>query len=215
MWAGIDRIPDFPIVIVDQSVVQTAFVETLSKAALTRPQQTFVATGTQFSTSAAVLLTRSGVAEVLESPLETALSSEVIVDILQTAAAKGEQWQELLLLRKLFGEMTTRERDVLEFVLEGFPNKKAAEELSVSVRTVEARRAKVYHKMESENVVELVRKVDRLAYLESRFASRDSASRPEQLTRNENGLEKSNLRAEPGASKLSRFSSTTQRDSVT
>lgn len=213
VWSGIDRIPDFPIVIIDQSVVQSAFVETLATAALNRPQQTFVATGKQFSTPATVLMAKSGVIEVLESPLETSLSNEAVVSILQTAAAKSEQWQELAALQKLFRELTTRERDVLDFVLAGHPNKRAAEELSVSVRTVEARRAKVYHKTQSDNVVELVRKVDRLAFLENQFASRDLSSG----AKAEDGpgrVEEANPRSQPGASLLSRFGSAARRDFV-
>jgi DNA-binding NarL/FixJ family response regulator len=212
-WAGMDQVPDFPIVVVDQSVLGAAFVQTIASAALARPQQTFVATGEKFNAFDAVFLTKSGLAEVLESPLQTSLRNEVFAGILETADANAKQWHELSMLRELFGRLTMRERDVLDFVLSGVPNKKAAEELSVSVRTVEARRAKVYHKMQAENVVELVRKVDRLASLENRFASRDLSSRSEAT--DAVGLHaRMKLRADPASSRLSRSGSPAQRDSV-
>jgi hypothetical protein len=41
--------------------------------------------------------------------------------------------------------------------------------LSVSVRTIEARRAKVYEKLECKNLAELVRKIERLEQLKQMF----------------------------------------------
>lgn len=57
----------------------------------------------------------------------------------------------------LLSELTPRERDVMDYVALGKPNKIIAVELGVSQRTVEAHRARVFQKMQVKNAVELVR----------------------------------------------------------
>jgi two-component system response regulator DctR len=52
-------------------------------------------------------------------------------------------------------ELTDRERDVMRLVAKGLPNKLIADQLSISVRTVEVHRARVFEKMEVKSAVEL------------------------------------------------------------
>lgn len=58
-------------------------------------------------------------------------------------------------LQRRLNELTDRERDVMRLVIEGRPNKLIADELSISVRTVEVHRARVFEKMEVRSAVEL------------------------------------------------------------
>ena len=58
-------------------------------------------------------------------------------------------------LRKRISELTDRERDVMRLVVEGMPNKLIADQLTISVRTVEVHRARVFEKMEVKSAVEL------------------------------------------------------------
>ena len=58
-------------------------------------------------------------------------------------------------LRKRISELTDRERDVMRLVVEGLPNKLIADQLAISVRTVEVHRARVFEKMEVKSAVEL------------------------------------------------------------
>lgn len=58
-------------------------------------------------------------------------------------------------LRKRISELTERERDVMRLVVEGLPNKLIADQLAISVRTVEVHRARVFEKMEVKSAVEL------------------------------------------------------------
>ena len=53
-------------------------------------------------------------------------------------------------------ELTERERDVMRLVVEGLPNKLIADQLDISVRTVEVHRARVFDKMDVKSAVELV-----------------------------------------------------------
>lgn len=58
-------------------------------------------------------------------------------------------------LRSALADLTDREREVMRLVLEGRPNKLIADELSISVRTVEVHRARIFDKMEVKSAVEL------------------------------------------------------------
>lgn len=52
-------------------------------------------------------------------------------------------------------ELTDRERDVMHLVIEGLPNKLIADQLEISVRTVEVHRSRVFEKMQVKSAVEL------------------------------------------------------------
>ena len=58
-------------------------------------------------------------------------------------------------LRARLNDLTERERDVMRLVVEGLPNKLIADQLDISVRTVEVHRARVFDKMEVKSAVEL------------------------------------------------------------
>ena len=58
-------------------------------------------------------------------------------------------------LQSRLSDLTERERDVMRLVVEGLPNKLIADQLDISVRTVEVHRSRVFDKMEVKSAVEL------------------------------------------------------------
>ena len=52
-------------------------------------------------------------------------------------------------------DLTDRERDVMQLVVAGLPNKLIASQLDISVRTVEVHRSRVFEKMDVKSAVEL------------------------------------------------------------
>ena len=58
-------------------------------------------------------------------------------------------------LASRLSELTEREHDVLKLVVEGLPNKLIADQLDISVRTVEVHRSRVFEKMSVKSAVEL------------------------------------------------------------
>jgi FixJ family two-component response regulator len=53
--------------------------------------------------------------------------------------------------------LTSREREVLDHVVDGLSSREIAEELAVSTKTVEAHRARINDKMRADNVAHLIR----------------------------------------------------------
>jgi two-component system response regulator DctR len=64
----------------------------------------------------------------------------------------------------LLDKLTHKEMTVMQYVIEGLPNREIAEILGNSVRTVEIHRANVFDKMEVKSAVELARLLERYGY---------------------------------------------------
>jgi len=90
---------------------------------------------------------------------EKPFSDNALVDRIELALAQSavvlESSGEREHLQALLDELTERERDVMRLVVEGLPNKLIADQLDISVRTVEVHRARVFDKMEVRSAVEL------------------------------------------------------------
>lgn len=90
---------------------------------------------------------------------EKPFSDNALVDRVEQALAVSRDRVAQLgiqrALRARVGELTERERDVMHLVAEGRPNKLIADELGISVRTVEVHRARVFEKMDVKSAVEL------------------------------------------------------------
>lgn len=91
---------------------------------------------------------------------EKPFSDNALVDRIEQALALSAERLEALRqqgeVRQRLEELTERERDVMRLVVEGIPNKLIADQLDISVRTVEVHRARVFDKMQVKSAVELV-----------------------------------------------------------
>ena len=56
-------------------------------------------------------------------------------------------------------QLTSRETEVLELIIAGRLNKQIADDLGISIKTVEVHRARVMEKMEANSLAELVQSV--------------------------------------------------------
>jgi two-component system, LuxR family, response regulator FixJ len=69
-------------------------------------------------------------------------------------------------IRARAGTLTTREREVLRFMMQGKSNKVMAGDLGVSQRTLETHRARVMEKMQARSLAELVRMAIQIDFAE-------------------------------------------------
>jgi two-component system response regulator DctR len=103
----------------------------------------------------AVDMVKRGAFDFCEKPF----SDNALVDRIEQALERSSQVLEARKARGVvqarLAELTDRERDVMRLVVEGLPNKLIADQLDISVRTVEVHRARVFDKMEVKSAVEL------------------------------------------------------------
>lgn len=90
---------------------------------------------------------------------EKPFSDNALVDRIEQALNLSHERlaarQQQNLLQSQLNELTDRERGVMRLVVEGLPNKLIADQLDISVRTVEVHRARVFDKMQVKSAVEL------------------------------------------------------------
>ena len=103
----------------------------------------------------AVDAVKRGAFDFCEKPFsDNALVDRIEQAISASSAVLGVR-KERDTLRQRHAELTERERDVMRYVTEGLPNKLIADQLGISVRTVEVHRARVFDKMGVKSAVEL------------------------------------------------------------
>ncbi|MES2400821.1 MAG: response regulator [Pseudomonadota bacterium] len=103
----------------------------------------------------AVAAVKRGAFDFCEKPFsDNALVDRIEQALQHSAAALAEHSESSSLQARLDG-LTDRERDVMKLVVGGLPNKLVADQLDISVRTVEVHRARVFDKMGVKSAVEL------------------------------------------------------------
>jgi two-component system, LuxR family, response regulator DctR len=103
----------------------------------------------------AVAAVKRGAFDFVEKPFSNNALVDRIELALQASAQALQQRRERLALAAALAELTEREREVMQRVIDGRPNKLIADELDISVRTVEVHRARVFEKMRVKSAVEL------------------------------------------------------------
>ena len=103
----------------------------------------------------AVATVKRGAFDFVEKPFsDNALVDRVEQALAQSGRAILRRRTQKVLARAL-AELTEREREVMDRVIAGLANKLIADELDISVRTVEVHRARMFEKMNVRSAVEL------------------------------------------------------------
>ena len=103
----------------------------------------------------AVAAVKQGAFDFCEKPF----SDNALVDRIEQALAKSAAALALhnasSSVQSRLANLTEREKAVMQLVINGLPNKLVADQLDISVRTVEVHRARVFDKMGVKSAVEL------------------------------------------------------------
>ena len=103
----------------------------------------------------AVAAVKQGAFDFCEKPFsDNALVDRIEQALAQSAAALALHGESSSFQARL-ANLTERETSVMQLVVSGLPNKLVADQLDISVRTVEVHRARVFDKMGVKSAVEL------------------------------------------------------------
>ena len=105
----------------------------------------------------AVEAMKSGASDFIEKPFDDEALLASVRAALHVLDGQAEQQAAKAAIAARVESLSTRERQVLEGLVAGLPNKTIAYDLGISPRTVEIYRANVMTKMEASSLSELVR----------------------------------------------------------
>ncbi len=107
----------------------------------------------------AVEAIKRGAYDFIEKPFDDATLVARVEAALSQSEASSAKSNEIEATRALIDSLTSRERQIMDLVIEGKLNKTIAYDLDISIKTVEAHRARVMEKLEAKSLAQLVMRV--------------------------------------------------------
>ena len=107
----------------------------------------------------AVQAMKDGATDFLTKPFDDQKLLDTVQQALSQAQITYEKHAQNDLMASRLALLSPREQQVLDKVLDGKLNKVIADELNISMKTVETHRARIMEKMQARNLAELVRQI--------------------------------------------------------
>ena len=107
----------------------------------------------------AVQAFKKGAMDFIQKPFQQPQLQKLVERAMKTAKELFQRRQTLAQNRTLIEKLTPREQQVLERIVNGRLNKQIADDLGISIKTVEAHRASIMDKTGSGTVADLMRVV--------------------------------------------------------
>jgi FixJ family two-component response regulator len=105
----------------------------------------------------AVSTMKKGAMDFIEKPFDEAELRKLVERMLDKARSESAEVQQQRSATERLSKLTAREHQVLERIIAGRLNKQIADDLSISIKTVEAHRANIMEKLSVNTVADLLR----------------------------------------------------------
>jgi FixJ family two-component response regulator len=105
----------------------------------------------------AVTTMKKGAIDFLEKPFNESDLREIVARMLEQATQRVSKFQAQRTHEAMLARLTAREQQVLERIVAGRLNKQIADDLGISIKTVEAHRANIMEKLEVTTVADLMK----------------------------------------------------------
>jgi two-component system response regulator TtrR len=105
----------------------------------------------------AVNTMKKGAADFIEKPFDQAKLKAQVERMLAQAREAASRRERERINQALMARLTAREQQVLERIMAGRLNKQIADDLGISIKTVEAHRANIMDKLKANTVADLMR----------------------------------------------------------
>lgn len=132
-------------------------LEVLSEALTTKNDLSIVMMSGHADVAMAVLALKKGATDFIEKPFAANDVLNILKRLNQCSAQKNAAAEADNLARERLLKLTPREKEVMEHLVQGKPNKIVASDLGLSVRTVETHRARLLSKLDVKSLSDLVR----------------------------------------------------------
>jgi len=105
----------------------------------------------------AVATMKKGAVDFIEKPFDHAKLKSLVEQMLARARDEAARRDRARMNQALLARLTPREQQVLERIMAGRLNKQIADDLGISIKTVEAHRANIMDKLKANTVADLMR----------------------------------------------------------
>ncbi len=103
---------------------------------------------------------KKGAADFLEKPIDDVSLLGAIQRAIERHDTQQLRQHELQQVETCLSRLSPREREVLDYVINGYLNKQIADKMGISIKTVKVHRARVMEKMEIHSVAALVHRCE-------------------------------------------------------
>ena len=105
----------------------------------------------------AVETMKKGAMDFIQKPFDESALVSLVERMLAQANESFADYQQAASRDALMAKLTTRESQVLERIVAGRLNKQIADDLGISIKTVEAHRANIMEKLNANTVADLLK----------------------------------------------------------
>ena len=161
VYADLVELCEYPpqrgIIIVRDSIAQGGIEAAVKLLAKHRVWLPVVAMDENPSTAQVVAAVKAGALEYLPLPFDPSHLSDILQRIAGEVEVRAGANRRMLEARSRIDNLSSREREVLDWLAQGNSNKAIAQELEISPRTVEIHRANMMSKLGVSHPAEAVR----------------------------------------------------------